>query len=63
MDDCLKMYLVVFSEGALEYQIVLAHSYRIEGEHLVFLNENGELAALFLLEMVKRWSSMEIATA
>ncbi len=61
--DCLKMYVVFFSESALDFQIVIANSCRIEGEHLVFLTEDGKLAALFLREIVESWSSMDIAHA
>jgi hypothetical protein len=63
MAECLKMYVVFFTERALGFQIVLAQSYCIEGEHLIFLTEDGRLAALFLLEMVERWSGTDIATA
>jgi hypothetical protein len=29
---------------------------KIQGEHLVFFNADGELAALFLLEIVQSWN-------
>jgi hypothetical protein len=57
------MYLVFFTDPALGFQIVIAGSYRIEGEHLIFFGEDGRLAALFHLEIVKHWSSADIATA
>jgi hypothetical protein len=57
------MYVVFFTEAALGSQIVLAASCHIEGDHLIFLTEEGKLAALFLLSIVERWSSAEIATA
>ena len=63
MVECLKMYVVFFTEPALGFQIVIAGSHRIEGEHLIFLTEDGKLAALFLLEIVERWSSTDIVTA
>ena len=63
MVGCLKMYVVCFREPALGSKIVIAGSYRIEGEHLIFLAEDGRLAALFFLEMVAHWSSTDIATA
>jgi hypothetical protein len=31
---------------------------QIHGEHLVFLTSKGELAALFLLEIVEDWSEL-----
>lgn len=61
--DCLKMYVVFFSDASLGFQIVLAASSRIEGDHLVFLTEDGKLAALFLCEAVKRWSSIDLCKA
>jgi hypothetical protein len=63
VSDCLKMYVVFFSDAALGFQIVIANSCRVEGQHLVFFTEDGKLAALFLLESVKRWSSTDIVTA
>ena len=61
--DCLKMYVVFFSESTLDFQIVIANSCRVEGEHLVFLTEDGKLTALFLLEIVESWSGFDVATA
>jgi hypothetical protein len=61
--DCLKMYVVFFSDASLGFQIVLAASSRIEGDHLVFLTEDGRMAALFLCEAVKRWSSIDLCKA
>jgi hypothetical protein len=57
------MYVVCFTEPALGSKIVIAGSYRIEGEHLIFLAQDGRVAALFLLEIVEHWSSTDIATA
>jgi hypothetical protein len=63
MVECLKMYVVCFTEPVLGSKIVIAASYRIEGEHLIFLAQDGKVAALFLLELVEHWSSTDIATA
>jgi hypothetical protein len=63
MVECLKMYVVFFTEAALGSRIVIAESYRIEGEHLIFLAQDGRLAALFLLEIVEHWSCTDIASA
>jgi hypothetical protein len=35
---------------------VLAVTTEIHGDHLVFLNSEGKLAALFLMEMVESWT-------
>jgi hypothetical protein len=63
MAERLKMYVVLFTEPALGFQIIIAESCRIEGEHLIFLTEDGRLVALFLLDTVKRLSTTDIATA
>lgn len=51
-----KTYLVRFKPPEINTQLVLAERVQIYGEHLAFLNANGELAALFLLETVEGWS-------
>ena len=63
MADRLKLYVVFFKDAALGTQTVLASSCRIEGEHLIFLTGDGELAALFLLEIVMCWTTTHIAIA
>lgn len=40
--------------GALQH--VRAATIECHGEHLVFLNSDGKLAALFLMEMVESWN-------
>jgi hypothetical protein len=35
----------------------------IHGEHLVFLRSDGNLAALFVLEIVESWSEFELYNA
>ncbi len=62
MVECAKTYVVSFLDPALGFQIVIAGSCRIEGEHLVFLKEDGKLAALFLLKTVKLWSIIDIVS-
>jgi hypothetical protein len=37
-------------------QHVIAASLEIHGEHLVFFNAEGELAAMFLMEIVQSWN-------
>jgi hypothetical protein len=53
-----KAYLVRFKPPDTSTQLVVAESTQIYGEHLVFLNSKGELAALFLLEIVEGWSEL-----
>ena len=45
---------------AVQIQHVSANRFEIQGEHLVFVNPKGDLAALFLMEIVASWN--EIAT-
>jgi hypothetical protein len=51
-----KRYLVSCKAQEISTQFVVAASCDVYGEHLVFLNSKGELAAMFLLEIVESWS-------
>jgi hypothetical protein len=53
-----KTYLVRFKESDMHTQLARAASVEIHGDHLVFLRSDGELSALFLLEIVKDWSEV-----
>jgi hypothetical protein len=53
-----KTYLVRFKPPEISTQVVVAEAAQIYGEHLVFLTSKGELAALFLLEIVEDWSEL-----
>jgi hypothetical protein len=55
-----RTYLVRFKESDSTSQIVQATSVEIHGEHLVFLRSSGELSALFLVEIVKDWSEINL---
>jgi hypothetical protein len=55
-----KKYLVRFKDSKLAPQLVRAATVEIHGDHLAFLRSNGELAALFLFEIVKDWSEIDI---
>ena len=50
--------LVRFTPPEISTQVVVAEGAQIYGEHLVFLNSKGGLAALFLLEIVEDWSEL-----
>jgi hypothetical protein len=54
----LNTFVVFFKDPALGFQLVVAESCHIVGDHLVFLREDERLAALFLLSVVKRWSTI-----
>jgi hypothetical protein len=51
-----QTYLVALKLPSRAVQHVIAASLKIQGEHLVFFNAEGELAALFLLEIVQSWN-------
>jgi hypothetical protein len=51
-----QTYLVALKLPSRAVQHVIAASLEIHGGHLVFFNAEGELAALFLLEIVQRWN-------
>jgi hypothetical protein len=53
-----KTYLVRFKAPDTSPELVVAENTQIHGEHLVFLNSKGDLAALFLLEIVESWSEL-----
>jgi hypothetical protein len=52
-----KVYLVHLKEQ-LGVRSVFAARVEIAGEHLVFLSPQGELAALFLLDLVESWNEI-----
>ena len=54
-----KAYLVRFKEPDLPSKFVEAQRVEVHGEHLVFLRASGELAAMFLLDIVRDWSEID----
>jgi hypothetical protein len=51
-----KRYLVSCKTPEIRTQAVVAASCEVYSEHLVLLDAKGELAAMFLLEIVDSWS-------
>ena len=51
-----KTYLVRLKPPSLAFQQVTASKAEIQGDHLVFVDSNGKLAGLFLLELVESWT-------
>jgi hypothetical protein len=51
-----QTYLVEFKPPSQAIQQVIAVTAEIHGDHLVFLNSEGKLAAVFLMEMVESWT-------
>ena len=58
-----KLYLIRFKGSELSFHAVIAARAEIHGEHLVFLRSDGKLAALFLLEIIEKWSEFELYSA
>jgi hypothetical protein len=42
-------------------QHVIAATFEVQGEHLVFLNAESKLAALFLMELIQSWNVLPAA--
>jgi hypothetical protein len=54
-----RTYIVKFKPTALGgVQTVIASTVEIHDEHLIFCTEKGDLAALFLLEIVQSWNEL-----
>jgi hypothetical protein len=53
-----KTYLVGFKDPDLSPQLVRAAGVEIHGDHLAFIQSDGEQSALFLFEIVKDWSQI-----
>jgi len=53
-----KTYVVQFKRPDPVLHVVTASTVEIEGEHVVFLDSRGKLAALFLRELVGSWSAL-----
>jgi hypothetical protein len=51
-----ETYLVRLKPRELGLHVVVVASAEIHGEHIVLLNSDGKLAALFLLEIVENWT-------
>jgi hypothetical protein len=54
-----KTFLVKFKPSALGVvQTVIAATVEVHDEHLTFLNSQGKLAALFLLELIQSYREL-----
>ena len=51
-----KKYLVRLKPPQRDVYCVIADRVETHGEHLVFLNSNGKLLVLILLEIVESWT-------
>jgi hypothetical protein len=55
-----RRFLIRFKPPKLSTQPVIAERAEIQGDHLVLFNSKGELAALFLMEVVESWSESDL---
>ena len=55
-----KAYIVQFTRPEIKLQPVIAARAEIHGDHLVFLDSDGRLVALFFLEIVQSWNEVPI---
>ncbi len=51
-------YLVEFRTPDLGAECVTASQVEVRGEHLLLLDSDGRLAAVYMLENVKSWSEV-----
>ena len=54
-----KTYLVRIRPPLSTIQAVVAARAEIHGEHLAFVDSNGGLTALFLLELIQSWNEAD----
>ena len=54
-----KRFLGRFKPRELAPQSFIAERAESQGDHLVLLTSTGELAAMFLMEIVESWSEVE----
>jgi hypothetical protein len=52
------LYLIRFKPASLRPQTLVAATAEIHGEHLVLLQANGQISALFLMDEVASWSQI-----
>lgn len=55
-----KKYFVRLKPPRLDVYRVIADRVETHGEHLVFLNSEGKLLVLILLEIVESWTESEV---
>jgi hypothetical protein len=53
-----RTFIVRFKPPQIRAQSFIASTAEIQGDHIVLLNANGQLAALLLLEIVESWNAM-----
>ena len=55
-----RTFIVKFKPPELTIEPVVAATAEIYDDHLVLLNSKGELAALFLMDVVESWNEIAL---
>jgi hypothetical protein len=55
-----RRFIVRFKPPEMTTQPVIADTYEIQGDHLVFWGADGRLAGLFLMAVVESWSESDL---
>ena len=59
MQSLNKTYIVRFKNPVISTQPVIASRAEIHGDHVVMLDSEGRLVALFWIAIVESWSEIE----
>jgi hypothetical protein len=54
-----KTFIIRFKPGELRPQLVVADHAELQGDHLVFLDSEGQFVALFVTEIIESWSEID----
>jgi hypothetical protein len=57
-----KKFVIRFKPQGLEPQIVVADRVEFHGDHIVFLTKEGQLSAMFVMDVVESWSDVSETT-
>lgn len=55
-----KTFIVRFKQPDLAIQPVVAERAEFQAEHLVLIDAQGRLAALFVLDVIESWSEVDV---
>ena len=53
-----NIYMIRFKPAEISTHTMVAAKVEIHGEHLVLLNAQGKISALFLMDTVESWSQI-----
>lgn len=58
-----KTWLIRFKQSDRITELVTASSVELRGEHLVFLQADGKLIALVVMESIESWSEVDFPSS